>query len=236
MGRVRILSRYQERKSREAKRRFPISPFTIVLLALGFFFWKYFLITTTYAANCELAVYWISGWFGFVSPLQLYGLSFALALVIWCIRLFSFWRELNFFETLLQGVFILGFLVSLGFVKAMILPYATPSYAQATYIAKRIAPQQLRLEEEKENLAPNSNPWPYDFPPPPPYPDRWSWTMGYNPDLREIFTSKNSPTFGEYSQVKECAARYRARIEDRERALAEYKAWVKKYSWRLERD
>ena len=234
LGHIQYLKRYYKGRPKGKTQRRPISIFTIVLLMIGYFFWQYMLLTTSWGANCAFAVYWLHGWFNHVAPMQLFALSFALALLLWLIRLRAFWGALNPIETALQGVFILGFMVSLGFVKAMVLPYGTPSFAQASYLADKIAPQQLRLEEEKESLSlALKQPWPFDFPPPPPNPDWTEWMAGYNPPLREIFTEQNSPSVAEYNEAQQCARRYHARLEEYRRAIDAYQAWRKQYGSRV---
>lgn len=232
---IKILNGFKRLNYRDSQRRIAISNFSIVLLILGFFFWSYYLLTVIQSSNCEFAANWISGWFDFGSPLQLFAISFSLSLVIWVFNVVTRSRENNVVESIVQGIFIAAFFISLGFVKAIVLPHSIPNFRQAMIVAEFVNPSIVQLEEEVDTIPPvNRPPWPYDFPTPPSYPYWRSWLAGYNPDLGEIFTSTNAPTFWEYNQMIQCAARYKARVRDRERAIDEFDQWHESYGWQVE--
>lgn len=202
---------------------------------LAFFFWLYFLVTVALSPYCEFAANWLVGWFDRRSPLQLFTLAFLLAFFIWLVRVVSYRREINAIETALQGALIVWCLVSLGFVKAMLLPFAPPSYQQMETVARFLSPQDTRLNEAEDLFSfGEAPPWPYEFPKPPAYPSWISWFDDYNPPLEEIFTSTNSPTYREYKLMLQCAARYRAREREYADAVKAYDAWYKDYSWRVD--
>ncbi|MEL7489944.1 MAG: hypothetical protein AAGJ73_04425 [Pseudomonadota bacterium] len=213
-----------------------ISPFTIFLLGLGLLFWSYFIVTLATLSACEFAAIWIAGWFEQFSTFQLFVAAFVLALAIWLLQLIQFRELSNKTETVAQGVFILGLIISSIFLKSLLFAYAVPSFTQTKFVANILSPMKLRLEAEPVGLLGSKTrpAWPYEFPPPPTVPSRRDWFAGYSPSMEEIFTSKNSPTFGEYAKLLQCAADYRRRARDREKAIAASEEWRRRYSWRTD--
>lgn len=225
MGTRKNFKSLRRRGKRDVKRFYAISFFTILLLCLGFFFWFYFLFSVSHGVSCMVAAHWVLGWFDYGSPMQFLALLFFLSFVIWLIRLYTGLGKDGLIETSLQGILILGFAMSLGFLKALIIPFGTPSYEQARQLAEIISPIDVRLVEEPSKIRQAPSPWPYDFPPPPPGPDLRDWLEGYNPDFSDFFSSKNSPILGEYDEMLQCTVRYQARKKDYARVVAEYQAW-----------
>ncbi len=228
MGRARL---------RRKGRIIAISPFTVFLLGIGILFWSYFIVTLATLSACEFTAVWIAGWFEQFSTFQLFVATFVIALAIWLLQLIQFRELANKTETVAQGVFILGLIISSIFLKSLLFPYAVPSFTQTKFVADILSPIKLRLEAEPADLVGSKPrpPWPYEFPPPPTVPSWRDWFAGYSPSMEEIFTSKNSPTFGEYARLLQCAADYRRRARDREQALADYEEWYGKYAWRTDR-
>jgi len=224
--RKNILSSRVKQKRPLKRFKVPISIFSIVLFTLAILINIYHLHTRQFP-NCEFAVNWIGGWFTFSSPFQLFAVSFFLALIIWLVRVFAFWRECNIIETLAQGIFILGFAFYLAILHSMLFPYSPPTHDQITSIADKVSPLRLTLEYENTNQS--RPPWPYNFPPPPRRPDWTSWFAGYNPSLNEIFLNPYSPTPQEYNNLYQCAVRYRQRAQDQERGTEEYFKWYNEY-------
>lgn len=117
----------------------------------------------------------------------------------------------------------------------MIFPFATPSFKHANFIANLVSPVDYIEQEPIEGYQTDPPPpWPYDFPTPPSYPIHPIWSKDFNPGLDKVFTSTKSPTLNEYSSMQECAARFRARVADHDRALAEFEDWYDKYQWRVD--
>ncbi len=217
-----------------ARRRVAISSFTVFLLILASTFWAYYLFTIIWSTSCNFATNWVSGWFGYGSPFQLFALSFLLAFAVWLMRLVAFWRDSNAIETLLQGALILGLALSLSFLNAMLFPFATPSIQQAKALADFVSPAPELLYEIEVAHSPKPPPWPYDFPTPPSYPHPREWFDGFVPEMDQIFTSANSPTFGEYVQMQQCASRLTTRSAEYEREVDAFETWHREYGWRVD--
>lgn len=236
MGRSTFVKRLRQRAARSGWQRYSPSSFSYVLAGLALLYWLYFLLTRSQLGQCSFASDWAAGWFSYGSPLQLFGLSFGAAFLLWVARLFTPGREYETAEATFQGIFIVGFLISVGFVKAMVFPYALPSFDQAQSVADYIFPFEHRFLYEEISISTEGIPteWPYNFPPPPRYPNLREWIEGYDREPKQIFRSWQSPSAYEIDEMVRCSERFRARLADRQRAILAYGEWHKKYGWRVE--
>ncbi len=230
------------RRAARLRRSFAISSFTIFLVGFGLCYWIFHMFTIVTAIECEYAVIWIAGWFGFRSAFQWLAVAVGACAVIWAARVILI-RGLNSIETIAQLVLIFGLAGAFAAQKAYLFPYATPSREQVERVVSVFTPNRTALAEAPATDINVQDNWIYDYPPPPfaqsPVPPRRNGNI--NLRLDEIFKDKRSPLHSEYARMEKCYADYRSAVRQYEEDIKVwddywegFNAWYAFNRWRYD--
>lgn len=206
---MRGRGRFRHAAGKNARRAFGASPFSAFLIGLGLVFWTMNVFAVVTLDTCSNALFWLSGWRGFVAPMQVLFAGIALSAVFFLIRLFSPGMRDGVAETLMQGLLIAAIIVSAGGLKATVLPFGVPSYQAYFAVVEKVFPVRIKLDEERDEI-----PWRNDYPPPP-FDPRDRELMPYE----KLFPHKDSPWPSELAAARQC-------IADQEAGLAAYEEWL----------
>lgn len=209
----------------------PVDPFTIALLGFGLLAWIVLLQTSFSALTaCHFAELWLAGWFERRAPLQVLGLAVFMFAALYVVRLFTtgIWTARRW-EAVAQGVFIAFLALSLGALRAHVIPNGFPPDA---FYWSVWSPGPTLLNDHDRSLQPA---WPYDYPAPPPHPSSVDITTTYRLAQAEGGTELNpnraliagaAPTRAELAAISACRMRY----QDAEAAMLEWErgfhAWL----------
>ncbi|MEZ5921164.1 MAG: hypothetical protein R3C60_07385 [Parvularculaceae bacterium] len=225
-----IKTRWLKRKER--RQRPGVSLFTAFIAGFSLVITVIQMFVLNTSAECAYAGFWITGWFGFASVFHFAAVAVSTLGILFLIRIIAGY-ERNAAEAAMQGVLISSLIAFMLALKAFVFPYGTPSSDQYASLVNQLSPMRAVLLEEPITEA-TAFDWPFDYPAPPPRPVRPDRDPSINKRISEIFTSRNSPTLGEYSRLKQCISEYRSAREHYPADLDRYREWQKGFDeWRF---
>ncbi|MFQ5564018.1 MAG: hypothetical protein ACE5FO_10670 [Parvularculaceae bacterium] len=196
-----------------------------LLLGFGYFYVTLLMFSITVTNGCSYADAMLSGWFDNRALLQVLGSTILLIAVIFVIRTFALQSlRKNLVETVAQGAFIAGLVLTFGAQKAQLLPYGFPRESFYDAFVETVYGPHFRLLEERQSI---DFEWPYDYPEPPLHP--------YDvplPSNSELFPNEESPYWRELNAAKQCAADYAAAEKAYHEWREGFEAWREENRWR----
>lgn len=230
MDQGRIAARRRGRLDRP-RGSFLLAPMTLFLLGLTTVYILFLLFSAIHLPYCRQALVWLEGWPQWRAPLQLFAAIIGLSLPVWLMMAFFRGLRGGMTEFILQGLLIGAMGLTLFLWKAYLLPYGTPSFAEARRIADRIFlfpdPPSYGWRG-KEDAAPLP-PWPYDVPPPPRLPPHPFGDPRINPSNLTFDPPLRAPVETEFARLRQCAANHDRAIEDYIAALERLRVWQRRY-------